>query len=97
MEFFGLLGEKLSHSLSPQIHSELLKLMNKDGAYKLFEVEKEKLKGDTRNETMYGFRKSAPQTCKNYRTDTGNRQNDRRGYSLRGYSITDQRRKIRAQ
>ena len=44
MEFFGLLGEKLSHSLSPQIHSDLLKLMNKEGAYKLFEVEKEKLK-----------------------------------------------------
>ncbi|MCR1952460.1 shikimate dehydrogenase [Clostridium sp. DSM 100503] len=43
MEFYGLLGEKLSHSLSPEIHSELLKFINKDGAYKLFEVEKERL------------------------------------------------------
>lgn len=47
MEFYGLLGEKLSHSLSPEIHSELLKSINKDGAYKLFEVEKEKLEDFT--------------------------------------------------
>lgn len=43
MEFYGLLGEKLSHSLSPEIHSEILKLMNKDGGYKLFEVNRERL------------------------------------------------------
>lgn len=43
MEFYGLLGEKLSHSLSPEIHSEILELMNKAGAYKLFEVNKERL------------------------------------------------------
>ncbi|MBQ6820086.1 MAG: shikimate dehydrogenase [Clostridium sp.] len=44
MEFFGLLGEKLSHSLSPDIHNELLRLINREGAYKLFEVEKNNLK-----------------------------------------------------
>ena len=43
MEFYGLLGEKLTHSLSPEIHGEILKSINKSGAYKLFEVEKEKL------------------------------------------------------
>ena len=43
MEFYGLLGEKLSHSLSPEIHSEILKLMNKSGGYKLFEVNRERL------------------------------------------------------
>lgn len=43
MEFYGLLGEKLSHSLSPGIHSEILKSLNKDGAYKLFEIERENL------------------------------------------------------
>ncbi|MBE6052906.1 MAG: shikimate dehydrogenase [Clostridium sartagoforme] len=47
MEFYGLLGEKLSHSLSPEIHSEILKLMNKDGAYKLFEINRDKLKDFT--------------------------------------------------
>lgn len=48
MEFYGLLGEKLSHSLSPEIHSELLKSINKDGAYKLFEVEKDRLEDFTK-------------------------------------------------
>lgn len=43
MEFYGLLGEKLSHSLSPEIHSEILKLMNKAGGYKLFEVDRDRL------------------------------------------------------
>lgn len=43
MEFYGLLGEKLSHSLSPEIHSEILKLMNKAGGYKLFEVNRDRL------------------------------------------------------
>ncbi|WP_294187139.1 shikimate dehydrogenase [uncultured Clostridium sp.] len=47
MEFYGLLGEKLSHSLSPEIHSELLRLMNKAGGYKLFEVERNRLKDFT--------------------------------------------------
>ncbi len=44
MEFYGLLGEKLSHSMSPEIHNEILKLMNKSGGYKLFEVNRDKLK-----------------------------------------------------
>ena len=48
MEFYGLLGEKLSHSLSPEIHSEILKAIDKSGAYKLFEVEKDNLNNFTK-------------------------------------------------
>ncbi|MDU5106996.1 shikimate dehydrogenase [Clostridium sp.] len=43
MEFYGLLGEKLSHSLSPEIHNEILKQINIAGGYKLFEVNKDRL------------------------------------------------------
>lgn len=43
MEFYGLIGEKLPHSLSPKIHNTLFKGLNIEGAYKLFEVEKEDL------------------------------------------------------
>ncbi|MEA1974556.1 MAG: shikimate dehydrogenase [Bacillota bacterium] len=40
---FGLLGEKLSHSISPQIHQEILKYINRKGSYKLIETSKEKI------------------------------------------------------
>ncbi|MBP1863400.1 shikimate dehydrogenase [Clostridium tetanomorphum] len=40
---FGLLGEKLGHSFSPQIHLSIFKELNIDGIYKLFEVKKEDL------------------------------------------------------
>ena len=43
MDFYGLIGEKLPHSLSPKIHNTLFKALNIEGAYKLFEVEKEDL------------------------------------------------------
>jgi len=35
---FGLLGEKLGHSLSPQIHAELYRLLGLDASYELFEI-----------------------------------------------------------
>lgn len=41
MEFYGLVGEKLSHSLSPQIHKSIFEQLNIDGGYKLFEIPKE--------------------------------------------------------
>ncbi|MFU7518224.1 shikimate dehydrogenase, partial [Clostridium sp. HCS.1] len=44
MEFYGLLGEKLSHSISQEIHSEILRQINIAGGYKLFEVNKDRLK-----------------------------------------------------
>lgn len=43
MEFYGLLGERLSHSLSPEIHFEILKSINRQGSYKLFEIEEDRL------------------------------------------------------
>lgn len=43
MEFYGLVGEKLSHSLSPQIHKKVFDLLGIEGAYKLFEIPKDKI------------------------------------------------------
>ncbi|MDR5588823.1 shikimate dehydrogenase [Clostridium aquiflavi] len=43
MNFYGLLGEKLSHSISPMIHNKIFSLLNINGAYKIFEVEKNNL------------------------------------------------------
>ncbi len=43
MEFYGLLGEKLGHSVSPEIHHKVFEILNMEGAYKKFEVDKENL------------------------------------------------------
>lgn len=43
MEFFGLIGEKLSHSISPEIHNNLFKELNIEGAYKLCPIEKSEI------------------------------------------------------
>ena len=43
MEFYGLLGEKLSHSLSPRINKIILEKNKTEGAYKLFEIPKDRL------------------------------------------------------
>ena len=43
MEFYGVLGEKLPHSISPEIHEKIFELLNIKGAYKIFEVDKENL------------------------------------------------------
>lgn len=56
MEFYGVLGEKLLHSLSPEIHSEILKAINKSGAYKLFEIEKDKLNNFTEALKLLGVK-----------------------------------------
>lgn len=40
MDFYGVLGEKLPHSISPQIHEKIFQMLNIEGAYKIFEVEK---------------------------------------------------------
>lgn len=44
MSLYGLLGEKLGHSYSPQIHKNVFKYLNMEGCYHLFEVEKDNLK-----------------------------------------------------
>ena len=41
---YGLLGEKLGHSLSPSIHKMIFEELGIDAGYNLFEVEKHDLK-----------------------------------------------------
>ncbi|QCX32722.1 shikimate dehydrogenase [Caloramator sp. E03] len=36
---YGLIGQKLSHSISPIVHKEILKRMNINGKYELYEIE----------------------------------------------------------
>ncbi|MDO5517849.1 MAG: shikimate dehydrogenase [Clostridium sp.] len=43
MDFYGVLGEKLPHTISPEIHEQVFSLLNIKGAYKKFEVEKDDL------------------------------------------------------
>ncbi|MGL4874185.1 MAG: shikimate dehydrogenase [Clostridium sp.] len=40
MNYYGLVGEKLGHSLSPKIHEHIFKKFNIYGDYKLFEIPK---------------------------------------------------------
>lgn len=42
-QIFGILGEKLGHSLSPDIHDEIFKAYKMDACYKKYETEKERL------------------------------------------------------
>lgn len=44
MEFYGIVGEKLSHSLSPSIHKRVFEILQIEGAYKTFEISKEHIK-----------------------------------------------------
>ncbi len=44
MEFLGLIGEKLGHSLSEVIHTRLFELLSLPAAYKLMEIPKDSLK-----------------------------------------------------
>ena len=41
---YGLIGERLGHSFSPQIHQEIFKKLGMTGEYKLFELKEEELK-----------------------------------------------------
>lgn len=50
-EIYGLLGEKLGHSFSPEIHKFVFEKSNKKAIYNLFEVPKDKLK-----EAIEGFK-----------------------------------------
>ncbi|MBW9171906.1 shikimate dehydrogenase [Clostridium estertheticum] len=54
-ELYGLLGEKLSHSVSPQIHSKIFNKLGMKGYYHLFEVESKDLKA-----VMEGFKVIKP-------------------------------------
>lgn len=56
MEFYGLIGEKLGHSLSPKIHSRLFELLNIEGAYKLFPIQKQDIKDYAKSLKVLGIR-----------------------------------------
>lgn len=45
MKIFGLIGEKLSHSWSPEIHKKIYELLGIDAQYALYEVDKENIDG----------------------------------------------------
>jgi len=42
---YGLIGEKLSHSISPQLHNEIFKKVNIDASYRSIEVPKTEIPG----------------------------------------------------
>lgn len=59
----GLLGEKLSHSYSPQIHKLALEVLKLEGTYVLFERKKEdiaSLVSEVREERLDGFNITIP-------------------------------------
>ncbi len=41
MDFFGVVGEKLPHTLSPEINKRIFELIDVEAAYKIFEISKE--------------------------------------------------------
>ena len=43
-KFYGLLGEKLGHSISPRIHNLVFEELKEQATYQLFQVKKERLK-----------------------------------------------------
>lgn len=43
MDLFGLIGEKLGHSLSPEIHDDLFNKINLDANYNLFSIKRENI------------------------------------------------------
>jgi len=60
---FGLLGEKLSHSFSPKIHSYIFEKIEIDGEYDLFEREKENIKeliNEIKEEKIEGINVTIP-------------------------------------
>lgn len=52
----GLVGEKLSHSLSPQIHDEIMKQRGIDGTYEILEFSKENFAQDFNSLKTAGYR-----------------------------------------
>jgi shikimate dehydrogenase len=50
LKLYGLIGENLGHSMSPQIHSMLLEALAIQGHYNIFQVKKHKL-----SEAVYGL------------------------------------------
>lgn len=61
MNKYGLVGEKLGHSLSPVIHSYILNKIGIDGEYKLYEIPEEKsIVEELKKEQVVGFNVTIP-------------------------------------
>lgn len=57
---YGLIGEKLSHSISPIIHQLIFKYSNIEGDYSLFELQKEELETFIKSCNLRGFNITIP-------------------------------------
>lgn len=66
MQQYGLIGEKLGHSVSPQIHEAIWAKLGLRGSYRLIEIPRERLGEDIRRllDTLDGFNVTVP-----YKTD----------------------------
>lgn len=60
MNLFGLIGEKLGHSISPTIHELIFKHYKIDGEYRLYPIEKHELQLFIRNNNLRGFNVTIP-------------------------------------
>jgi shikimate dehydrogenase len=54
-KLYGLVGEKLGHSISPQIHNLIFKELNQQATYDLFQVKKERLREVVQGLKYLGF------------------------------------------
>lgn len=53
---YGLIGEKLPHSISPLVHNLIFKKLNIDAEYKLYEIERHKLGSALKDFSDLGFK-----------------------------------------
>lgn len=60
MNFFGLVGEKLGHSISPVIHKLVFKHYGIQGEYQLYALQREELQAFVKNNNLRGFNVTIP-------------------------------------
>ncbi|NLP28122.1 MAG: shikimate dehydrogenase [Clostridia bacterium] len=60
MNLFGLIGEKLAHSISPAIHELIFKYYGIDGEYKLYALQRDELQSFVKNNKLRGFNVTIP-------------------------------------
>lgn len=64
---YGLIGEKLGHSFSPQIHGEIFKKLGIEGEYKLFELRENELEAaveEYKKQSIRGLNVTVPYKIK---------------------------------
>lgn len=60
MNLFGLIGEKLGHSISPKIHELILEYYGIEGKYDLYELQREELQDFVKDTSLRGFNITIP-------------------------------------